>query len=57
MTGLGAFPALSLADARRLRAKYLSLLANRKDQQEQVKHVTELQQIALNRIFSSVADN
>jgi len=28
MMGLGAFPALSLADARRVRADYLSLLAN-----------------------------
>lgn len=33
MMGLGAFPALSLADARRLRADYLSLLANGIDPQ------------------------
>ena len=35
MMGLGAFPTLSLADARRLRANYLSLLANGIDPQIQ----------------------
>lgn len=55
MMGLGAFPALSLADARRLRADYLSLLANGIDPQTQAEQVTEQQQIALDSIFSTVA--
>lgn len=57
MMGLGAFPALSLADARRLRADYLSLLANGIDPQTQAEQVSEQQQIALDSIFSSVAAN
>jgi len=57
MIGLGAFPALSLADARRLRADYLSLLANGIDPQTQAEQVTEQQQIALDSIFSTVATN
>ncbi|MCJ7927030.1 MAG: integrase domain-containing protein [Pantoea vagans] len=57
MMGLGAFPALSLADARRLRANYLSLLANGIDPQTQAEQVTEQQQIALDSIFSTVAVN
>lgn len=57
MMGLGAFPALSLADARRLRADYLSLLANGIDPQTQAEKVTEQQQIALDSIFSTVASN
>ncbi|MEY8771461.1 integrase domain-containing protein [Erwinia sp. ACCC 02193] len=57
MMGLGAFPALSLADARRLRADYLSLLANGIDPQTQAEQVTEQQQIALDSIFSNVAAN
>jgi len=57
MLGLGAFPALSLADARRLRADYLSLLANGIDPQTQAEQVTEQQQIALDSIFSTVASN
>jgi len=57
MIGLGAFPALSLADARRLRADYLSLLANGIDPQTQAEQVTEQQQIALDSIFSTVASN
>ena len=57
MMGLGAFPALSLADARRLRADYLSLLANGIDPQTQAEKVTEQQQIALDSIFSTVAAN
>ncbi|WP_282498084.1 integrase domain-containing protein [Pantoea stewartii] len=57
MIGLGAFPALSLADARRLRAEYLSLLANGIDPQTQAEQVTEQQQIALDSIFSTVAAN
>jgi integrase len=55
MIGLGAFPALSLADARRLRADYLSLLANGIDPQTQAERVTEQQQLALDSIFSTVA--
>lgn len=57
MIGLGAFPALSLADARRLRADYLSLLANGIDPQTQAEQLTEQQQIALDSIFSTVAAN
>ncbi|MGC1070971.1 integrase domain-containing protein [Pantoea agglomerans] len=57
MLGLGAFPALSLVDARRLRAEYLSLLANGIDPQTQAEQVTEQQQIALDSIFSTVASN
>jgi len=57
MMGLGAFPSLSLADARRLRADYLSLLANGIDPQTQAEQVTEQQQIALDSIFSTVAAN
>jgi integrase len=57
MMGLGAYPALSLADARRLRADYLSLLANGIDPQTQAEQVTEQQQIALDSIFSTVAAN
>jgi len=57
MMGLGAFPALSLADARRLRADYLSLLANGIDPQTQAERVIEQQQIELDRIFSTVAAN
>lgn len=57
MMGLGAFPALSLADARRLRANYLSLLANGIDPQTQAEQLTEQQQIALDSIFSTVAAN
>ncbi|MGK8932293.1 integrase domain-containing protein [Pluralibacter gergoviae] len=57
MMGLGAFPALSLADARGLRADYLALLANRIDPQIQAKVAEEQQQIALDSIFSTVAAN
>lgn len=57
MIGLGAFPALSLADARRVRADYLSLLANGIDPQTQAEQLTEQQQIALDSIFSTVAAN
>lgn len=57
MMGLGAFPALSLADARRLRADYLSLLANGIDPQIKAEQATEQQQIALDSIFSTVAAN
>ncbi|WP_370620254.1 integrase domain-containing protein [Pantoea ananatis] len=57
MLGIGAFPALSLADARRLRSDYLSLLANGIDPQIQAEQDTELQQIALDSVFSTVAAN
>ncbi|EIM0648398.1 tyrosine-type recombinase/integrase [Salmonella enterica subsp. enterica serovar Infantis] len=57
MIGLGAFPALSLADARSLRADYLALLANGIDPQVQAEVVEEQQQIALDSIFSTVATN
>ncbi|EAQ2324617.1 tyrosine-type recombinase/integrase [Salmonella enterica subsp. enterica serovar Stanley] len=57
MIGLGAFPALSLADARGLRADYLALLANGIDPQVQAEFVEEQQQIALDSIFSTVATN
>jgi len=57
MMGLGAFPALSLADARRLRADYLSLLANGIDPQTQAEQATEQHQITLDSIFSTVAAN
>ncbi|EGG8477182.1 tyrosine-type recombinase/integrase [Salmonella enterica] len=57
MISLGAFPALSLADARGLRADYLALLANGIDPQVQAEVVEEQQQIALDSIFSTVATN
>lgn len=57
MMGLGAFPALSLADARGLRADYLALLANGIDPQVQAEIVEEQQQIALDSIFSTVTAN
>lgn len=55
--GLGAFPALSLADARGLRTDYLALLANGIDPQIQAEVAEEKQQIALDSIFSTVAAN
>ena len=55
--GLGAFPALSLADARGLKADYLALLANGIDPQIQAEVAEEQQQIALDSIFSTVAAN
>ncbi|MBT1908227.1 tyrosine-type recombinase/integrase [Enterobacter kobei] len=57
MMGLGAFPALSLADARGLRADYLALLANGIDPQIQAEVAEEQQKIALDSIFSTVAAN
>jgi integrase len=56
MMGL-CFPALSLADARGLRADYLALLANGIDPQIQAEVAEEQQQIALDSIFSTVAAN
>ncbi|HHA1770875.1 TPA: integrase domain-containing protein [Enterobacter ludwigii] len=57
MMGLGAFPSLSLADARGLRADYLALLANGIDPQIQAEVAEEQQQIAQDSIFSTVAAN
>lgn len=57
MIGIGAFPAISLADARRLRANYLALLANGLDPQVQAELIEEQQQIAIDSIFSTVAFN
>ncbi|WP_275234003.1 integrase domain-containing protein [Pantoea ananatis] len=55
MIGLGAFPALSLANARLLRAEYLTLLANGIDPQIQAAVAEEQHQIALDSIFSTVS--
>jgi len=57
MIGLGSFPALSLADARGLRFDYLALLAKGIDPQVQAEVTEELQQIALDSIFSKVASS
>ncbi|QIE96975.1 tyrosine-type recombinase/integrase [Pantoea stewartii] len=57
MIGLGAFPALSIANARALRADYLALLANGIDPQIQAEAIEEQQQIAQDSIFSTVAHN
>ena len=57
MMGLGAFPALSLADAQGLRVNYFALLANGIDLQIQAEVAEEQQQIALDSIFSTVAAN
>lgn len=57
MVGLGSFPALSLADARALRADYLSLLAKGIAPQVQAEVTEKQQQIALDSIFSTVAAN
>lgn len=57
MMGLGTFPALSLADARGLRADYLALLAKGIDPQIQAEVAEEQQQIVLDSIFSTVAAN
>jgi len=57
MIGLGAFPALSLADARRKRANFLALLANGIGSQIQAEMAEEQQQIAIDSIFLNVAAN
>lgn len=57
MLGLGAFPALSLAEARTLRAEYLSLLARGIDPQTQAEQAAEQRHIAIESIFSNVAAN
>lgn len=55
MIGLGSFPALSLANARSLRADYLAMLANGIDPQVQAEVAEEQYQIALDSVFSKVA--
>lgn len=57
MIGLGAFPSLSLAEARNMRAQYLSLLARGIDPQTQAEQAAEQQQIAIESIFSNVSAN
>ncbi|HGE6896552.1 TPA: integrase domain-containing protein [Serratia marcescens] len=57
MMGLGPYPALSLADARAIRADYLSMLAKGVDPQTKAEQAAELHQIALDSIFSTVATN
>lgn len=57
MMGLGTFPALSLAEARSLRAEYLSLLVRGIDPQTQAEQAVEQQQVAIDSIFSNVAAN
>jgi len=52
---LGSYPALTLAVARQMRDKYLSLLAQRIDPQKQQEEVSEQRQIELDSIFSVVA--
>jgi len=57
MIGLGSFPALSLANARSLRADYLALIANGINPQVQAEVAEGQQQIALDSVFSTVAAN
>jgi len=57
MIGLGAFPALSLANARRKRADFLALLANGIAPQIQAEMAEEQQQIDIDSIFLNVAAN
>lgn len=57
MMGLGPYPALSLADARAIRADYLSMLAKGVDPQTRAEQAAEQHQIALDSIFSTVAAN
>lgn len=52
---LGSYPALTLAVARQMRDKYLSLLAQGIDPQKQQEEVSEQRQIELDSIFSVVA--
>ncbi len=53
---LGSYPALTLAVARQMRDRYMSLLAQGIDPQKQQEEVSEQRQIELNSIFSVVAD-
>lgn len=55
MMGLSAFLALSLAEARSLRAEYLFLLVRGIDLQTQAKQAAQQQQIAIDSIFANVA--
>ncbi|AYH00258.1 tyrosine-type recombinase/integrase [Pectobacterium parmentieri] len=55
MIGFGAYPALSLADARAMRDEKLSLLAKSIDPQEKVAKEEEEAQIAVESIFLNVA--
>ncbi|KFX20444.1 integrase domain-containing protein [Pectobacterium betavasculorum] len=57
MIGFGAYPALSLADARSMRDEKLSLLAKGIDPQEKVAKEVEEAQIAVESIFINVARN
>lgn len=57
MMGLGPYPALSLADARAIRADYLSMLATGVDPQTKAEQAAEQHQIALDSIFLTVAAN
>jgi len=57
MIGLGAFPTLSLANTRSLRADYLALLANGIDPRVQAEVAEEQVQIALDSIFATVTAN
>lgn len=54
---LGAYPALTLAAARQIRAQHLSLLAQGIDPQQQQEMVSEKRQIELDSVFSTVAAN
>ncbi|MGQ5288057.1 integrase domain-containing protein [Pectobacterium actinidiae] len=53
----GSYPALSLADARQLRAEHLALLAKGIDPQQKVAKEEEEAQIAVESIFINVARN
>ncbi len=55
MMEVDALPVFPLADARRLRADYISLLANSIDPQIQTEVAKKQQQIALDSIFTMVA--
>lgn len=55
MIGIGAYPALSLADARQIRAEKLAILAKGIDPQAKEAEEIEQQQIAQESIFLNVA--
>ncbi len=57
MISLGAYPALSLADAREIRGEKLSLLAKGIDPQAKAGDEAEQRQIAQDSIFINVAQN
>ncbi|ELU8376818.1 tyrosine-type recombinase/integrase [Cronobacter sakazakii] len=54
---LGSYPALTLADARRIRDQHLSTLVQGLDPQHQVEQALEKRQIELDSIFLTVASN